>query len=153
MGVEIERKFLLKDDSWKGLAEPERYIQGYLSKGKNTVRIRTVGSRAYLTVKGVTVGLTKPEFEYDIPLKDGELLLENLCEKPFIEKNRYKIPFEGHIWEVDVFFKENDGLCLAEVELDSEDESVTLPSWIGEEVSGDHRYSNSNLVKIPFCSW
>ncbi len=154
MGKEIERKFLVKSDDWRKLAEGVMYRQGYLNSAKErTVRIRTVGDKAFLTIKGITVGATRVEYEYEIPYADCMFMLDNLAEKPIIEKKRYKIPMDGFTWEVDEFFGENKGLIVAEIELASEDQAFPKPAWIGEEVSGDPRYFNSNLIKHPYCSW
>lgn len=153
MAQEIERKFLVRSDEWKAMAEATRYRQGYLSTVKErTVRVRTIDDRGFLTIKGVNQGLTRAEFEYDIPLEDANSLLE-LCEKPLIEKNRTRIAIGDFVWEVDEFFGENEGLIVAEVELESESQTFEKPFWIGEEVSGDPRYFNSNLAKNPFSSW
>lgn len=154
MPKEIERKFLVKDSSWKTLAEPEYYKQGYLSYGKgNTVRVRIAGRKAFLTVKSSTVGISRSEFEYNIPLEEAKQILEEICEKPLIEKHRTKIEYKGMVWEVDEFLSENKGLVIAEIELESEDQQFELPPWIGKEVSGDKRYYNSYLIKNPFCTW
>ena len=154
MGKEIERKFLVKGDAWRALAQGTMYRQGYLNSAKErTVRVRTVGDKAFLTIKGITVGATRAEYEYEIPFDDCNALLDNLAEKPFIEKKRYKIPFEGLIWEVDEFFGDNQGLIVAEVELQREDQQIPKPEWVGDEVSGDPRYFNSNLIKHPFTKW
>lgn len=153
MGKEIERKYLVRGDAWRALAAGVRYRQGYLSTVKErTVRVRTVGERGYLTVKGITVGATRKEFEYEIPAADAASLLE-LCEQPLVEKVRYKIPIGGLTWEVDEFEGVNRGLIVAECELASEDQRVELPAWIGEEVTGDPRYFNSNLIAHPFTTW
>jgi adenylate cyclase len=154
MATEIERKFLLKSDEWRSLASGTVYCQGYITAGQGkTVRVRIIGDRGYLTIKGRSSGISRLEFEYEIPVEDAKEMLENLCDRPFIEKIRYKIPFEGFIWEVDEFFGENQGLILAEVELTDENQAVKIPDWIGQEVSGDWRYSNSCLVKYPFTRW
>ena len=153
MGKEIERKYLVRGDAWRHLAQGVRYRQGYLSTVKErTVRVRTVAERGYLTIKGVTVGATRDEFEYEIPLGDAALLLE-MCEPPLVEKVRYKIPFGGLVWEVDEFEGANRGLVVAECELASEDQRIELPPWIGEEVTVDPRYFNSNLIAHPFSKW
>jgi len=153
MGREIERKYLVRGDAWRKLAEGVRYRQGYLSTVKErTVRVRTVDDRGYLTIKGVTVGATRKEFEYDIPAGDAVLLLE-MCEQPLVEKVRYKIPSGGLTWEVDEFEGANQGLIVAECELSSEDQRIELPPWIGEEVTADPRYFNSNLIAHPFSKW
>jgi CYTH domain-containing protein len=154
MGTEIERKFLLKGDAWRALARGTAYRQGYLSTVKErTVRVRTVGERGFLTVKGVTTGVRRAEFEYEIPRADADAMLDDLCERPLIEKTRYRIEHGGLVWEVDEFFGENAGLVLAEVELDSESQKIALPGWVGEEVSGDPRYFNANLIKNPYSTW
>lgn len=154
MAKEIERKFLVKGDAWRELAEGVAYRQGYLnSRKERTVRIRTVGEKAFLTVKGPTKGVTRTEFEYEIPYEDCLAMLEELAEKPIIEKKRYRIPAGSYVWEVDEFFGVNEGLILAEIELPSEDAVFEKPDWIGEEVSGDPRYFNSSLVANPYSVW
>ena len=152
MAREIERKFLTKGSAWRR-AGGMRLCQGYLSSAKGrTVRVRTVGDKAYLTIKGVAVGATRPEFEYEIPYQDAKELL-NLCEVPLIEKDRYRLEEGGVVWEIDEFLGENRGLIVAEVELESEDQPFTKPDWVGEEVTGDPRYFNSNLIKKPYTKW
>ncbi len=154
MGIEIERKFLLVGEAWKKLAQGIRYRQGYLSTTKeSTVRVRTIENTGYLTVKGESQGATRSEFEYEIPVEDANAMLDQLCAKPLIEKNRYKIKYEGFTWEVDEFFGENQGLVVAEVELESEDQTYAKPEWVGVEVTEDHRYFNSNLARHPYCRW
>jgi CYTH domain-containing protein len=154
MSVEIERKFLVKGNAWRGKAEGIFYRQGYLSlKKEHVVRIRAVGEKAYLTVKSTSKGASRVEFEYPIPLQDAEYMLNHLCEKPLIEKKRYTFESGGMTWEVDEFFNENAGLILAEVELTSEDQSLELPSWIGREVTGDSRFYNSSLIRKPYSKW
>ena len=153
MAQEIERKFLVQSEEWRTLAKATRYRQGYLSSVKErVVRVRTIDDEGFLTIKGINEGLTRLEFEYDVPLEDAASLLE-LCEKPLIEKNRCKITLDGLVWEVDEFFGDNAGLIVAEVELESEDQAFEKPSWVGEEVSGDPRYFNSNLIQNPFTTW
>ena len=154
MGKEIERKFLVKGDAWRALGEGIQYRQGYLSTVKErTVRIRTINEKAYLTVKGLTQGIARVEYEYEIPVGDANEMLNELCERPLIEKTRYTLSAEGHTWEVDEFAGENLGLILAEVELVSEDQAVNLPDWIGTEVSDDPRYYNANLIANPYSRW
>ena len=154
MAQEIERKYLLTGDQWKSLADGTHYRQGYLSTVKErTVRVRTVGEKAYLTIKGATVGISRLEFEYEIPADDANQLLDELCEKPIIEKHRYKISYGGLVWEVDEFHGLNEGLVIAEVELENADQAIDLPPWVGEEVSGDPRYFNANLVNNPYTNW
>ncbi len=154
MGKEIERKFLVKGDAWRGLAKPVKYRQGYLSTVKErTVRVRTVDAAGYLTIKGVTTGVTRVEYEYEIPAAQADEMLTGLCEKPLIEKTRRTIELGGLTWEVDEFFGDNQGLIVAEVELKSADQEIVKPDWVGPEVSGDPRYFNSNLIKLPFTKW
>ncbi|MBD2461630.1 CYTH domain-containing protein [Oscillatoria sp. FACHB-1407] len=154
MAVEIERKFLVKGDAWRSLGQGKLYRQGYLaSTQQRTVRVRVAGDRAYITIKGKSSGIARSEYEYEIPLGDAIEMLENLCDRPLIEKIRYRIDYQGLLWEVDEFMGENHGLIMAEVELADVDQSVVLPEWIGEEVSADPRYYNSNLAKHPFQSW
>jgi len=154
MPQEIERKFLLKNDTWRQAAEGVRYRQGYLCTEKErTVRVRTAGDTGYLTIKGESVGATRSEYEYTIPRADADEMLDRLCLRPIIEKVRYKIPFAGLTWEVDEFEGENAGLLLAEVELESEDQAVELPEWAGEEVTGDPRYYNASLITHPYSRW
>ena len=154
MAQEVERKFLVKNNSWPRSGGGTHYRQGYLSTVKErTVRVRTAGSRGFITVKGINVGATRSEYEYEIPLADANEMLDRLCERPLIEKTRYRVPFGRLIWEVDVFDGENRGLITAEVELKSEDQAVSIPEWVGQEVTGDTRYFNANLVAHPFSKW
>jgi len=154
MGKEIERKFLVKDDAFKQMAKGTRYRQGYLSSTKErVVRVRTIDDKGFLTVKGITTGATRVEYEYEIPAIDADAMLDELCEKPIIEKNRYKIPQGKFVWEIDEFFGENDGLVVAEVELESEDQVYNKPEWVGAEVTGDPKYFNSNLIQNPYKNW
>lgn len=154
MAQEIERKFLLKNDEWRKFTRGILYRQGYLSTvPERTVRVRVVGEKAYFTVKGLTKGLTRVEFEYEIPLKDANQLLDELCQQPIIEKLRHKLDFAGFTWEIDEYLGENQGLIIAEVELDSENQALELPSWVDEDVSDDPRYYNANLVANPFSKW
>jgi adenylate cyclase len=154
MTKEIERKFLVRGDAWRTLAKGIMYRQGYLNSAKErTVRIRTADARAFLTIKGITVGATRVEYEYEIPFGDGKEMLNALAEKPLIEKKRYKIRSGSLTWEVDEFLGENAGLIIAEVELASEDQALEKPSWVGDEVTEDPRYFNANLVKNPFSRW
>ena len=144
----------MKGDSWRALAKGTTYRQGYLNSAKErTVRIRTAADKAFLTIKGLAVGATRSEYEYEIPFDDGQTLLETLAEKPLIEKKRYKIAVQDLIWEIDEFLGDNEGLIIAEVELASEGQRFEKPTWLGEEVTGDPRYYNSNLVSNPFTRW
>jgi adenylate cyclase len=154
MAKEIERKFLVKGDSWRSLATGKRYRKGYLSTVKErTVRVRTAGDKSYITVKGISVGATRSEYEYEIPSADANEMLNHLCESPLIEKIRYRTPVSDLTWEVDEFEGENRGLITAEVELTAENQAVPIHDWIGAEVTGDSRYFNSNLVAHPFSQW
>jgi len=154
MAKEIERKFLIEvDQAWQTV-KGEIYRQGYLSTVKErTVRVRTIGSQGYLTIKGLSQGATRLEYEYDIPLEDARQMLDELCERPLIEKTRRKIDHDGLTWEVDEFFGENEGLIVAEVELEEEDQHFSRPTWAGEEVTHKPRYFNANLVNNPYCQW
>lgn len=153
MGKEIERKFLVVSGEWKQLGAGTLFRQGYLNSAKErVVRVRTMGEAAALTVKGITIGASRLEFEYEIPREDANQLLE-LCEQPIIEKTRYRIPTGELVWEIDEFHGVNDGLIVAECELESEDQKIDKPGWIGEEVTGDPRYFNSNLIARPFSTW
>ncbi|MDA3917790.1 MAG: CYTH domain-containing protein [Deltaproteobacteria bacterium] len=154
MGIEIERKFLLKNDVWRDLAEGVYYRQGYLNSARErTVRVRTINGKGFLTIKGVADGATRLEFEYEIPKDECNIMLDDLAEKPVIEKNRYKVDYKGLVWEIDEFFGENRGLIVAELELESEDQKFEIPEWIGEEVTDDSRYFNSNLINHPYTKW
>ena len=154
MGTEIERKFLLKNDAWRNLAEGVHYRQGYLNSAKErTVRVRTINDKGFLTVKGSNVGATRIEFEYEISKNECDIMLAELVEKPVIEKTRYKVDYMGFIWEIDEFFKENIGLIVAEIELKSENQKFEIPEWIGKEVTNDPRYFNSNLINNPYTNW
>lgn len=154
MGTEIERKFLLKNDTWRGLAEGTFYRQGYLNTDKGrTVRIRTLNDKGFLTIKGPAVEGIRKEFEYEVPYTDAVEMLEELAVSPIVEKKRYKIPFAGFIWEVDEFSGSNRGLILAEIELEHPAQPFDLPPWIGREVTNDSRFYNSNLARNPYISW
>lgn len=154
MGVEIERKFLLQGDAWRGLGQAVLLRQGYLSSARErVVRVRIEGEQAMLTIKGANVGATRGEWEYPIPLADAVELLDGLCEQPLIEKVRHRIEHAGMVWEVDEFLGANAGLLVAEIELASEDQPFEKPDWIGAEVSGDARYYNANLIRHPFSQW
>ncbi len=153
MANEIERKFLV-DAGWRPPGSGKAYEQGYLCNLKErTVRVRIEGDAAKLTIKGATKGVTRSEYEYDIPLADAETMLRELCEQPTIKKRRHVIEHAGHEWEVDVFEGENAGLVVAELELDDEHEPFDKPAWVRDEVSDDPRYYNANLVKHPFKRW
>ena len=152
MGIEIERKFLVSDDGWRqgaGVA----YAQGYLNRDPaRTVRVRIAGDKAYVTVKGVSKGATRAEFEYGIPVADAAQLLE-LSDGPVVKKVRRVVEHEGSRWEVDEFEGDNAGLVVAEIEFASEDQAFAKPAWLGREVTDDPRYYNSNLAAHPYSQW
>ena len=153
MPSEIERKFLVADESWRNGTPGVRISQGYLSQDPDrTVRVRIAGEKAWLTIKGRTEGITRAEFEYAIPLEDARVLL-GLCLPSVIDKTRHEISHAGHLWEIDVFHGDNDGLVIAEVELADESVSPELPPWAGAEVSADARYFNSCLAVLPYANW
>ncbi|HCD68483.1 MAG TPA: adenylate cyclase [Bacteroidetes bacterium] len=154
MAQEIERKFRVANDDWRAMASSSSSLkQGYLSSSAEaTVRVRLEDNLGTLTIKSKTKGITRNEFEYAIPAQEAKELLM-LCSGPLIEKTRYRIPQENHTWEIDVFEGDNDGLIIAEIELTSEDDYFVKPQWLGEEVSGDSRYYNSNLATHPYVNW
>ncbi len=154
MAIEIERKFLVHIDQLPALPKGIQLKQGYIetAPGK-VVRVRTADEKAYLTIKGKTEGFSRLEFEYEIPIEDAIELLEKLCSKPIISKTRYLIDFEGKTWELDIFEEENTGLYLAEIELDSENEYFTLPTWVGKDVSDLKEYRNNYLAMHPYNTW
>lgn len=154
MAKEIERKFLVKGNAWKKATKGIVYRQGYLSSVKERiVRVRTMENKGFLTIKGITKGISRSEFEYEISAEDANIMLDEICEKPLIEKKRYKIAVGSLVFEVDEFFGENKGLVVAEVEIKDEKQKIDLPDWIDEEVSGDPRYFNANLILHPFTKW
>jgi adenylate cyclase len=155
MALEIERKFLVADDSWRAAVTSSTAImQGYLAAtGRATIRVRVRGDQAFLTIKGATSEVTRTEYEYPIPLSDAAAMLRELAEGPIIEKVRHLIPVGDHQWELDVFAGDNEGLVLAEVELGDPDEPFVTPSWAGDEVSDDPRYFNVNLASRPYRTW
>lgn len=155
MAVEIERKFLVKGDFKRFADSQTRIIQGYLSSvPERVVRIRIKGDQGFITVKGIATesGTSRYEWEKEILVKDAHELL-NLCEPGIIDKTRFLVKVDKHVFEVDEFYGENNGLIIAEIELKSEDEDFIRPDWLGEEVTGDDRYYNSSLVKKPFSKW
>lgn len=153
MGLEIERKFLLSSDAWLKGVTGSRMAQGYLSVDPDrTVRVRLAGEEAWITIKGRGEGIARSEFEYSIPSGDAAELLK-LAVGSVVDKTRYRVEASGHLWEIDVFHGDNEGLVVAEVELDSTDEEVVLPKWVGEEVSDQRRYFNSSLSRKPFKNW
>ena len=154
MGIEIERKYLITSDKWREGAQSSYYRQGYIfAEKKGVVRVRTIDQKGFITIKSAPVGLMRQEYEYEIPLADANVMLENMCENHIVEKLRYKIEYGDHVWEIDEFKGPNQGLLLAEIELSDENETFKRPPWIGDEVSLDPKYHNSNLSKRPFEKW
>lgn len=155
MATEIERKYLVKDESWRMAADTGEWMrQGYFSgSDRASVRVRACGAQAWLNIKSATLGVRRTEYEYKIPLSEANEMLDGLCDRPLIEKTRYRVPYGGHEWEIDVFAGDNAGLIVAEVELDHEDELIELPPWAGAEVSHDPRYYNVCLVRHPYKEW
>ncbi|QNA89855.1 CYTH domain-containing protein [Massilia sp. Dwa41.01b] len=154
MGVEIERKFLVRGEAWRDLAEPVLLRQGYLSADpERVVRVRIDGERAFLTIKGKSRGATRGEWEYPIPVPEAAELLDGLCQQPLVEKYRRRLRVGAHTWEVDEFLGVNAGLVVAEIELASENEAFEQPDWVGREVTSDARYFNSNLIRQPYSTW
>lgn len=154
MPWEIEETYLVRQDLLPELPDGMLCRQGYLSLApERIVRVRAMGGRGILTVKGRTKGAARPEFEYAIPLQEAEDLLATLCLRPLVGKMRHPVPYEGRMWTVDVFLGMNRGLVLAEVELVREGEACALPPWTGRCVTGDVRFRNANLVRHPFCRW
>lgn len=155
MGVEIERKFLVDHDKWENFEKTagDFYRQGYLlTDPHKTIRVRQTSDKGFLTIKGISVGATRAEYEYEIPSEEAKELLDQFAVSE-LSKIRYKIAMENHIWEVDVFSGENDGLIVAEIELKNENEKFKIPDWIGQEVTGEEKYYNSNLTLLPFKKW
>lgn len=155
MGLEIERKFLVVADTWRDhVTAQTRIVQGYLAHTDTaTVRVRIKGERAFITIKGVSSGISRSEFEYEIPVPDAEAMLEQMAQGPVIDKVRHLIDVDGHTWELDVFAGSNAGLVMAEIELADADEAFTMPDWAGLDVSDDDRYYNVNLATHPFTEW
>lgn len=154
MAQEIERKFLVTDTSWRHHATRKLYRQGYIAtRDKTTVRVRIVGEQGYLTIKGAATGISRLEFEYPIPFADANEILASLCQSTLIEKWRHTLRIGNHVWEIDEFLGDNQGLMIAEIELSSSTEKFLKPSWVGKEVSEDPRYYNANLAKQPYKLW
>jgi adenylate cyclase len=155
LALEIERKFLIHGLEWKSAATSCSFLrQGFISIGpEGVVRVRLIDDQGVLTIKGPARGTVRAEYEYEIPARDAAQMLEELCQRPLIEKTRYRVSFGGLLWEVDIFAGENEGLCVAEVELEEEGQQIELPPWVGSEVTGDPRYYNSSLVRNPFSRW
>ncbi len=155
MPTEIERKFLVSHEKWNALTKPRGnlYKQGYiLSEEKRTVRIRVTPDAAYITLKGASTGISRSEYEYNIPITEGNEILENFATST-VEKTRYNINYAGHLWEVDVFAGDNTGLIVAEIELEHEGEPFEKPDWAEAEVSHDSRYTNASLSVKPYKDW
>jgi len=155
MPVEIERKYLLRNDDWKLSADQgTQFVQGYLVGSKAaSVRVRIEGEKAFINIKSATLGVYRKEYEYPIPVDEARELLATLCEQPLVEKTRFIVQYDGLEWEIDVFAGENEGLVVAEVELEAEDQRINLPPWCGQEVSEDPRYYNVSLGKQPYSTW
>ena len=153
MGREIERKFLVTGEEYRESGKPNLIKQGYLcNETGKAIRVRIAGNQGFITIKGKAAGISRPEWEYEIPVEDAAEMM-SLCSGLIIEKIRYQVDFEGHIWEVDEFHGQNEGLVVAEIELEDEKDTVPLPAWIGEEVTADPKYLNANLVKKPYRCW
>lgn len=155
MATEIEHKFLIRDDRWRQQVERSAPMrQGYLtSDARCSVRVRVAGGQGFLNIKSGTLGIQRSEYEYPIPLAEAEEILSTLCEKPLLEKTRHYLHFGGRLWEIDEFAGDNAGLIVAEVELDRPDEPFARPDWLGEDVSHDIRYYNSQLARHPYNTW
>jgi len=154
MGKEIERKFLINLSELGNLEDGIPIKQAYISTTDNTVvRIRLTGNSAFITLKGENRGATRSEYEYAIPADDAKEIISELCSGPLIEKTRYKVFHSGHTWEIDIFHGNNDGLIVAEVELEDENENIEIPNWVTAEVTDDAKYYNLNLLKNPYCKW
>lgn len=154
MNLEIERRFLVVGESWRGGGSPLSCRQGYLSfDPQRVVRVRILGDKAYLAIKGIKKENVRLEFEFPLPQSEAEYLLQNLCHQPLIEKTRQILKVAGLTWEVDEFKAANQGLILTEVELEEEGQDFEKPDWVGREVSGDPRYLNVNLAQRPFSTW
>ena len=151
---EIERKFLVKGDGWRGRGKTELFRQGYIARTQDrTVRVRVAGDRGMLTIKYRGEGIARNEFEYDIPLDEAQALLDGLDSGEIIEKLRHTFTYEGSVWEVDEFLGANAGLVVAEIELESEDQPFVRPEWLGDEVSKISRYLNVELSRLPYTAW
>lgn len=155
MATEIEHKFLIRDDRWRRQIESAVWMrQGYLtSDARCSVRVRVADGRGFLNLKSGTLGIQRSEYEYPIPLAEAEEILDTLCEKPLLEKTRHYLRHGEHLWEIDEFAGDNAGLIVAEVELKHPEEPFARPDWLGEEVSHDIRYYNSQLVRVPYSRW
>jgi adenylate cyclase len=155
MAIEIEHKFLLANDDWrKHVSHSIKYRQGYLSSlATSSIRVRISNDHAWLNIKTATVGTHRHEYEYEIPMTDADEILHNLCRKPLIEKTRHFVTDNNHLWEIDEFEGDNQGLIVAEIELDATGQSFSKPLWLGQEVTDDLRYYNNNLALLPYSEW
>ncbi|MEE4378255.1 MAG: CYTH domain-containing protein [Candidatus Competibacteraceae bacterium] len=155
MAKEIEHKFLVRDDRWRDQVFRSTTLrQGYLvSDETRSVRVRVAGDKAYLNIKSATVGISRNEYEYPIPVPEAEEILAHLCLPSIVEKTRHLVRYGDHVWEIDVFEGDNTGLIVAEVELASADEAFERPPWVGDDVSHDLRYYNSYLAQCPYKDW
>lgn len=153
MGIEIERKYIVISDEWRASAQAEPYKQGYILNNNCTFRIRTAGEKGLVTFKGQREGISRSEYEYEIPLAEAEEMLHAFCDKPLIEKIRHSVIHQEVLWVVDEFLGANAGLIVAEVELEHHAQEVDLPTWVGQEVSEDYRYTNLALSQTPYRDW
>jgi len=155
MGTEIERKFLLQSDAWRDeVKDSVRLVQGYVSRGdRSAIRVRVKDDVAHLNIKHSLDGINRLEYEYEIPLADAREILDQVALKPLIDKTRHHVVRGKHLWEIDEFYGDNAGLIVAEIELQSADEAFDKPDWLGQEVSLDQRYYNSNLSELPYTQW
>ena len=154
MAIEIERKFLVKDKPFSIAKRSLKINQGYIINEKSKViRVREKGDDYFLTIKGNNIGISRLEYDFPISKDDAKELIFHFCKTTLIEKTRHYIKYKGHTWEVDEFHGKNNGLIVAEIELESEDEKFEIPDWVGEEVTQDDRYYNMNLAIHPFTSW
>lgn len=154
MAIEIERKFRVLNDTFKRYAIPHRIVQGYICSEKDrVVRVRTYDDKAFITIKNATIGFARDEFEYSIPIEDAQKMLDGICQQPIIEKTRYCLTYENHVWEIDEFLGDNKGLIIAEIELEHREETFNIPPFIGEEVTNDSRFYNARLFKEPYKNW
>lgn len=155
MATEIERKFLVTDESWRQqVYRSEHLCQGYLvSDRQRSVRVRVSDNEAWLNIKSGTLGVSRSEYEYPIPVEDGREILDHLCRRPLLEKTRHYVRYGSYVWEIDVFEGDNEGLVMAEVELANSEDKFPRPQWLGEDVSDDPRYYNARLVEHPYKDW
>ncbi len=155
MATEIEHKFLIANDDWRNQAVDSRSItQGYLNAHADcSVRVRISGNEANINIKSAALGIERSEFEFPIPLREAQAMLETFCGDKLVSKTRYHVPYADHTWEIDVFDGTNKGLIVAEIELDAVDEVFSRPDWLGREVSNERRYYNVNLIEHPYCNW